>query len=326
MRSIVTIIPLLLITAQAPADTAMADDSQTASVTTRVEEKEVTLRADRVAPGIYFITGRGGNMGLCIGEDGAFLIDDQYAPLTEGIRQVIAQLTDKPVKFVLNTHWHGDHTGGNETLGELGAVIIAHDNVRIRMSSDQFSTFWDRPTSASSPGALPMVTFSDSVTFHMNGMDIRAFHVASAHTDGDTIVHFPDANVIHMGDVFFHQWYPYIDVSAGGSVRGTIAAVNAVLPLIDEDTIVIPGHGATATDRENLIAYRDMLETVVDRIQTMIDEGKSLEEAQAATPTAEWDDVWGQHFMTPELFVKQVYGDLTGTLRPGDQAAAGTAQ
>jgi len=314
MRSFFIFIALMFLTGQAWADTAAAGGSESASATARVQEKEVTVRADRVAPGIYFISGAGGNMGLCIGDDGAFLIDDQYAPLTEGIRQVIAQLTDKPVRFVLNTHWHGDHTGGNETLGELGAVIIAHDNVRTRMSSEQFSTFWNRSTAPSSPGALPIVTFSDSVTFHMNGTSIRAFHVASAHTDGDTIVHFPDANVIHMGDVFFHQWYPYIDISAGGSVRGTIAAVDLVLPMIDEKTVVIPGHGATATDRANLVAYRDMLAAVTDRIQALIDQGKTLDEVQAARPTAEWDEVWGQHFMTPEHFVRQVYGDLTGTL------------
>jgi cyclase len=314
MRSFITIIFLLFVTAQTWADTADAGGSDSATVTTRVQEKEVTIRADRVAPGIYFISGAGGNMGLCIGDDGAFLIDDQYAPLTEGIRQVIAQLTDKPVKFVLNTHWHGDHTGGNEALGDLGAVIIAHDNVRLRMSSEQFSTLWNRSTPPSAPGALPIVTFSDSVTFHVNGMNIRAFHVASAHTDGDTIVHFTDANVIHMGDVFFYEWYPYIDISAGGSVRGTIAAVDMVLPLIDGDTVVIPGHGASATDRRNLVAYRDMLETVADRIQAMIDEGKTLEEVQAVRPTAEWDEVWGQQFMKPDNFVRQVYGDLSGTL------------
>ncbi len=296
------------------ASSSEAGAVQTASETAQVGDKEITVRADRVAPGIYFVSGAGGNMGLCIGDDGVFLIDDQYAPLTEGIRQVIVQLTDKPVKFVLNTHWHGDHTGGNENLGELGAVVIAHDNVRTRMSSEQFSTFWDRSTPASSTGALPVVTFSDAVTFHMNGHSIRAFHVASAHTDGDTIVHFPDANVIHLGDVFFYEWYPYIDISAGGSVLGTIAAVNLVLPLIDEDTVVIPGHGASPTDRKNLIAYRDMLQTVTDRIQALIDQGKTLEEVQSARPSADWDEVWGQKFMTPERFVRQVYGDLTGTL------------
>ncbi len=304
-----------LVTALLLAGVAGAEtDSESVSADASVGEREVTVRAEKVAPGLFFITGAGGNMGLSIGEDGVFLVDDQYAPVTDAIRQVIAQLTDQPVKFVLNTHWHGDHTGGNESLGATGTVIIAHDNVRSRMSSEQFSTFWDRKTPASSPAALPVVTFSDALTFYMNGMTIRAFHVAAAHTDGDTIVHFPEANVIHMGDVLFHHWYPYIDVSAGGSVRGNIAAVDAVLPLIDDETIVMPGHGATVTDRAGLVNYRDMLEDIADRIQSMIAAGKSLEEVQAARPTAAWDEVWGQNFMTPERFTRLVYGDLSDSL------------
>lgn len=289
-------------------------ESESASADVMVGEREVTVRAEEVAPGLFFITGAGGNMGLSIGDDGVFLVDDQYAPLTDAIRQVIAKLTDQPVKFVLNTHWHGDHTGGNENLGASGTVVIAHDNVRSRMSAEQFETFWDRTTPASAPEALPVVTFNDAVTFHMNGLSIRAFHVAAAHTDGDTIVQFQEANVVHMGDVLFHYWYPYIDVSAGGSVRGTIAAVNAVLSMIDAQTVVMPGHGATVTDKAGLENYRDMLQDVADRIQSMIDAGKSLEEVQAARPTAAWDEEWGQHFMTPELFTKLIYGDLSGGL------------
>lgn len=307
---------LLLLMAVAHASAAGSpSEPESASETAQMGEREVTVRADEVAPGIFFVhSGAGGNMALCVGDDGAFLVDDQYAPLTDAIRQVIAQLTDQPVKFVLNTHWHADHTGGNENLGETGTVIVAHDNVRARMSSEQFSTFWERATEASPDGALPIVTFSDTLTFHMNGHTIRAMHIAGAHTDGDSVIHFPEANVIHMGDILFHEWYPYIDVSAGGSIRGTIAAVDAVLPLVDEGTIVIPGHGSTVTDRVGLLAYRDMLQAVADRIQALIDEGQSLEEVQAAKPTAPWDEVWGQNFMSPERFVRLVYGDLTDTL------------
>jgi cyclase len=295
------------------AGAALAQE-EGATANAMVGEREVTVRAEKVADGLYFVTGRGGNLAISIGDDGVFLVDDQYAPLTDAIRQVIAQLTDKPVRFVLNTHWHADHTGGNENLGKLGTVVIAHDNVRARMSSEQFSTFWERYTDPSSAGALPVVTFNDTLTFHMNGLSIRAFHVAGAHTDGDAIVHFPELNVIHMGDVLFYTWYPYIDVSAGGSIRGTIAAVDSVLPLLDEESVVLPGHGVI-TDRDGLVEYREMLTAVADRIQAMIDEGKSLEEIQAARPTADWDAVWGQNFMSPERFVRLVHGDLSGTLQ-----------
>jgi len=315
MKTLVGVTICLLAAAQALAEPEQgAAENSGASSTAQMGEREVTIKALEVAPGVYSITGAGGNMGLVTGDDGAFLIDDQYAPLTEGILQVIAQLTDKPVKFVLNTHYHGDHTGGNENLGAFGTLVVAHDNVRVRMSQEQFSTFWERTTPPEEPGALPVVTFSDAVTFHLNGMRVRAFHVANAHTDGDAIVHLPDVNVIHMGDVFFHEWYPYIDVSAGGSIRGTLVAVDNVLDMIDKETVVIPGHGDSPTDRMALVAYRDMLSAVADRIQTLIDQGKSLEEVQAAAPTAQWDAVWGQNFMSPERFVRLVYGHLKGTL------------
>jgi glyoxylase-like metal-dependent hydrolase (beta-lactamase superfamily II) len=257
------------------------------------------------------LTGRGGNIGACIGEDGVFLIDDQYAPLTPAIRQALAQVTDAPVRFVLNTHWHSDHTGGNENFGELGAVIVAHDNVRERLASDQFMPFMDRQVPASPPAALPVVTFNDTVSFHMNGNTIRAFHVAGAHTDGDAIVHFDAANVVHMGDVFWNGWYPFIDVHSGGSIRGVIAAVEAVLAMIDGDTAVIAGHGPLG-DRARLLVYRDMLQDVADRIQEMIDDGRTLEEIQSAAPTSAWDGEWGSGFIKPEAFVRMVHEDLAG--------------
>jgi len=271
--------------------------------------EEIVVQVDQISGPVYMLTGRGGNIGLCIGEDGVFMIDDQYAPLTPAIRQAIAQVTGDPVRFILNTHWHSDHTGGNENFGELGAVIVAHDNVRLRLASDQLMPFLQREVPASPAAALPIVTFSDAVTFHLNGNTIRAFHVANAHTDGDAIVHFDEADVIHMGDVFWNGFYPFIDTHSGGSIRGTIAAVDAALTLIDVDTAIIPGHGPLG-DRAQLLAYREMLLAIADRIQLMIDAGKSLDEVQAAAPTADWDPTWGNGFIKPETFVRMVYEDL----------------
>src|SRR5687767_2953108 len=206
----------------------------------------VQVRAQQLRGGVYMLTGSGGNIGLSVGDDGAFLVDDQYAPLSTKIIAAVAGVTSKPIKFVVNTHWHGDHTGGNENLGRTGALLVAHDNVRKRMSVEQFNAVFNRTTPASPPSALPVVTFSDSVSFHVNGDDLVAFHIPPAHTDGDVIIHFTKADVIHMGDTFFATGYPYIDVSSGGNVQGVIGAADRVLAMCGPQTIVIPGHGAAA--------------------------------------------------------------------------------
>ncbi len=271
---------------------------------------DVEIKATPVADGIYMLTGAGGNMGLCVGEDGTFLIDDQFAPLTEKIQAAIAGVTDQPVKFIVNTHWHGDHTGGNENFGEAGAVIFAHENVRKRMSTDQFTAAFNDTTPASPPGALPVVTFADGVTFHMNGRDIRVFHVDNAHTDGDAMIYFPEANVLHMADVYFNGLYPYIDVSAGGTVKGMLGAVQQALDLSDGDTVIIPGHGPLS-NKEELTAYRDMLSTVAERMVREIKAGKSLDEVLASKPTAEYDEALGGKWLTPEQFVSILYSDLS---------------
>jgi glyoxylase-like metal-dependent hydrolase (beta-lactamase superfamily II) len=187
----------------------------------------VEIEAQEVADGVYMLTGRGGNLGLFVGEDGVFLIDDQYAPLTDKILAAIGQITTEPVRFVFNTHWHGDHTGGNENLGDAGALLVAHENVRARLSVDQLLERVGRPVSeqpAAPEGAWPVVTFTEDVTFHLNGDELHAFHVEHAHTDGDAIVHFRNANVVHMGDTFFLGRFPFIDTATGGSIDGLIAA------------------------------------------------------------------------------------------------------
>lgn len=269
----------------------------------------VQVEIQQVAPGVYMLAGSGGNMGLSVGKDTAFLIDDQYAPLTEKIQKAIATVTDKPVEFVLNTHWHGDHTGGNENLGKAGALIVAHDNVRARMSVEQFMAAFNRSVPASPHAALPVVTFNDAVTFHLNDDVIHAFHVEPAHTDGDSVVYFMNSNVVHMGDLFFNGQYPFIDVGSGGSLTGMIRAANLVLELISEDTRIIPGHGSLGGVKE-LKAYRDVLEAVRARILPLVRAGKTEAEVLAARPTREFDESWGKGFMNPETFTKIAYASL----------------
>jgi glyoxylase-like metal-dependent hydrolase (beta-lactamase superfamily II) len=261
--------------------------------------------------GVWMLTGAGGNIGVSAGEDGVFLIDDQYAPLTERIRAAVAKINGKPVRFVLNTHWHGDHTGGNENLGQAGALIVAHENVRQRMSVDQFMERFGRNVPASPAAALPVVTYNDAVTFYLNGDEIHAFHVPPAHTDGDSMIHFKKANVLHMGDVFFNGGYPFIDLGSGGNALGILEAVEQALELADGETKIIPGHGPL-TDRAGLVAYRDMLRGSIDKVEALAAEGKSLEEVQAAKPTATFDEAWGGGFIGPDDFVAEIYQSLSG--------------
>ncbi|MEE8238132.1 MAG: MBL fold metallo-hydrolase [Gammaproteobacteria bacterium] len=263
-----------------------------------------------VAGGVYMLVGAGGNIGLSVGDDGAFVVDDQFAPLNEKIMAAIAAVTDADVKFLVNTHFHGDHTGGNEAFGAAGAVIVAHENVRARMSTDQFREIFNQPIPASPSGALPIVTFSDEMTFHWNGDTIRAIHVAPAHTDGDTILHFQDANVIHMGDTFFNGVYPFIDVSSNGDINGIIAAGYRALGIANEDTAIIPGHGPVS-DAAGLAAWLDVLKVTRVSMQSLIDRGMSEDEAVAARPTAEFDEQYGGGFMNPENFNRLLYQSLS---------------
>jgi len=271
----------------------------------------VTVKAQALRGGVYILTGAGGNIGLSTGADAAFLVDDQFAPLTQKILAAVASVTPQPVKFVVNTHWHGDHTGGNENIGKVGALLVAHDNVRKRMSTEQFMQMFNRRVPASPAAALPVVTFTDSVTFHINGDDLVAYHVPPAHTDGDVIVHFTKADVIHMGDTFMTISYPLVDLSSGGNVNGFIGAADRALAVCTGQTIVIPGHGGV-TDCRGLKAWRDMIATVRDRVRAAMQKGRTLEQLKAAGLTTDFDARWGKGFVQPPVFVETIYRSLGG--------------
>lgn len=267
---------------------------------------KVRVSTQKLGAHTYMLTGAGGNLGVSAGPDGVFVIDDQFAPLTPKIKAALAKLSRQPVRFVLNTHWHFDHTGGNENFAKSGAVIVAHDNVRKRMASDQFIELLGMPIKASPHKALPVVTFPNELRFHLNGEEVHAFHVAAGHTDGDAIVHFRGSNVIHLGDIFFNKLYPFIDSSSGGSVDGVLAAVDKVLALADDSTKLIPGHGPLAS-KADLKVYREMLSTVAERVRAQVGEGKTLEQVQASKPTAEFDAAWGKGFLPPAKFVEMLW-------------------
>jgi glyoxylase-like metal-dependent hydrolase (beta-lactamase superfamily II) len=270
---------------------------------------KVEVKAEKVAEGLYMLTGAGGNIGLSVGESGSFVVDDQFAPLTDKILAAIKAITPDPVRFVVNTHWHGDHTGGNENMGKAGAFIVAHDNVRRRMSTEQFNATFKRATPPSPEGALPVVTFAEGLTFWWNGEEIRVRHVAPAHTDGDAVVHFVKADVVHMGDLFFNGGYPFVDTSSGGRVDGVIAAADGVLQTVTEKTRIIPGHGPLAT-KADLQAYRDVVKACRDRIAKLKAEGKDRAAVIAAKPTADYDAKWGQGFMKGDVFTGLVFDSL----------------
>jgi cyclase len=269
----------------------------------------VEVRATPIRDGLYLLTGRGGNIVASAGDEGVFLVDDQYAPLTERILAALAEISDQPVRFVINTHWHGDHVGGNENLARAGAVIVAHENVRRRMSTEQFMAAFNTTVPASPARALPVVTFTGAMSLHLNGDDVRVIHVANAHTDGDSLVRFERANVLHMGDVYFNGLYPFIDLGSGGGIHGMIAAIERGLELANDATVVVPGHGPLS-NRAELAAYRDMLAGFRHRIAALKSEGKSLEEVIAARPTAEFDERLGGAFISPERLVGFIYESL----------------
>lgn len=266
----------------------------------------VEIKVEQLAPGVAVLFGAGGNIGLSYGEDGNVVIDDQFAPLTDKILAAIHTLDPDPVKFVINTHWHGDHTGGNEHLGQAGAVIIAQDNVRARLATDQLLK--GKTVPASPKAALPVITYSNGVTVHLNGDDLRVIHVANAHTDGDSLIRWTKADVLHMGDTFWHgDSFPFVDLESGGSIDGMIAAAAKGIELADANTKIVPGHGTVGT-RADLIAFRDMLKDIRDKVAAGIKAGRTLDRIKASKPAARYGMPSG--FIKPDEFVETVYKSL----------------
>ncbi|MEO8443016.1 MAG: MBL fold metallo-hydrolase [Betaproteobacteria bacterium] len=267
---------------------------------------KVEIKTTRLTQNLYLLTGEGGNIGVSAGDDGVFVIDDQFAPLTARILAAIKAISDKPVRLLINTHWHYDHTGGNENFGKAGVVIVAQDNVRKRLTSKTAIEFFKSAYGPTPAAGLPVLTFKDTVTFHLNGDEATAIHAPNAHTDGDSIVHFKNANVVHMGDTYFNGLYPFIDTGTNGSVKGVIAAADRVLRITDDTSQIIPGHGPLSNKAE-LKAYRDMLTRVYTNVAAMVKAKKTLAQVIAARPTKDDDAKWGNGFLKPDQFVEVVY-------------------
>jgi glyoxylase-like metal-dependent hydrolase (beta-lactamase superfamily II) len=274
------------------------------SATAQQPAPEITIKTEQLAPGVAVIFGQGGNIGVSYGADGTVLIDDQFAPLTPKIQAAVSSLGATPVKFLINTHWHGDHTGGNENLGKAGALILAHDNVRIRLLQ------------AAAPGttkaALPVVTYDKGLNLHLNGDRLRAIYSHGGHTDGDTIIVWQNANIVHMGDLFMNKVsLPYLDLKSGASATNLLASVEEALKQTNAATKIIPGHGPVGTQAD-LIAWRDMLKSVIGSVQASIKAKRTLAQIQAAKPAAKWEVKGG--FISGDAFTEAVYKSLTASV------------
>jgi len=277
--------------------------------------EKVQIQTVPVAGNIYMLIGEGGNIAVSVGEDGILLVDDEFPELVEKIKAAVAKLNPGPIRFVLNTNWHYDHADGNELLAEAGAIVIAHENSRKHMLSE-----WSAPELDSDfkippypKKALPVITVSNSLTLHFNGDEIRMLYVPNAHSDGDLLFHFVKANVIHTGDLFFSNGFPFINISAGGTVEGMIKAADIILGMCDDRTKVIPGHGPFSGP-DGVRAFRDLIVSGRDRIAALVTQGKSLDETLVSKPV-EGLYKGGESWLTPDMFVKMVYLDLTGKFR-----------
>ncbi len=263
---------------------------------------EVVVEAHPVVGNIHMLTGSGGNIGVSVGDDGILIIDDQYAPLADKIKSALRGLHTGPLKFVLNTHFHGDHVGGNPIFG-LEATIVAHTKVRERISTTQQRG--DRTIPAMVEDGWPVITFDEEVSVHFNGEEIRLVHIPEGHTDTDSYIHFTGSDVVHMGDTFFNGRFPFVDLGSGGTVAGLVRNIGHVLTVIGPDTRVIPGHGALG-DRAALQAYHDMLVETTEAIREMMAEGKTLDEIKAAGLPEKWDG-YASDFVPEARWIETIY-------------------
>jgi cyclase len=268
------------------------------SVFAQQDFSKIEIKVQKVAGTVYMLTGAGGNIGVSSGDDGIVIVDDQFAPLAPKIREALHGITAKPIKFILNTHYHGDHTGGNESFSHDGP-IIAHENVRTRLAAGSKNLGGVTPPAPKD--ALPVITFNDRATIHVNGEDIRAVHFPHGHTDGDSIIFFAQSNVVHMGDDFFNGMYPFVDTDNGGSVRGMLAAVDKVLSTMPDDAKVIPGHGPLS-DKAGLRAFAEVLRGTTKAVATALAAGKTLDQMKAENILAPWD-AWGKGFIKTDAWL-----------------------
>jgi glyoxylase-like metal-dependent hydrolase (beta-lactamase superfamily II) len=270
----------------------------------------VRIRPVKVSEQIYMLKGSGGNIGLLTGSDGTLMIDDQYAPLSAKISDAIKTISPNSVRFLINTHIHGDHTGGNDNFSKQGITIVAHDQVRERMLTEQVNKRLNRTTPPRDKAALPLVTFADKLNLHLNDEEIELIHLDRGHTDGDVAIYFKKANVIHTGDAFVRYGYPFIDESSGGTINGFVSSLDKILSLINDQTKVIPGHGEVATKGDVKI-LRDQIVDIRDQVSKALKKGKKMEEISALGITDKYDEKLGKGFLKGKDFVSIIAGGLS---------------
>ncbi|MEL6257809.1 MAG: MBL fold metallo-hydrolase [Pseudomonadota bacterium] len=284
---------------------------------TQAARPDVQVETTDLGDGLFMLTGRGGNIGVLNGPDGVFVIDSQFADIAPANLAAIKEISGgDQVRFLINTHWHGDHVGGNAIFADVGATVVAHENVRARVSEDQEGVLLGqvRKTPASPEGVWPVITYARDVTFHVNGQTVQVIHAPAAHTDGDSIVKFKEANVIHTGDIMFSGLFPFIDVSSGGTVDGYIAALDLIYALADDETTIMPGHGPVST-RADVAVLADMVRETSGIVRDLVEAGQSLEDIQAAAPLADYAEDWSWGFINAERFTALLFADAQSRVR-----------